>query len=294
MVVTGPTAVGKSAVAHHIAKKCQGCIVSADSMMVYRSMDIGTAKPTIEERREVPHIGLDCVPPSSPFSVGDWLCAVRKGLKALKPDTPVIVAGGTGLYIKALLEGLESTPSDPSVRRKYAEIYAHGGTEALQREAKRRGIDLPAGDAMNPRRLARALERDDHLSSGAESTRLSEAIMPICDVYVLSMDRAKLFGRILARTKKMFESGLIEEAASLPMGSTARQAIGYREALAVQRGEMSIEEAIETVSVKTRQYAKRQETWLRHQFSAKWLEIGDGETVEEIASRLPVPGPMPA
>lgn len=289
LIIAGPTAIGKSAVAQYLAEKTGAVIVSADSMLVYRGMDIGTAKPSKEERSRVRYIGLDCVEPNEPFSVGDWLVVVREGLATCAPDTPIIVTGGTGLYIKALIQGLDSSQSDPSVREHYSVIFENEGIEGLRREMDARGVVVPASDIDNPRRLLRALERAE-----AGVVASSEPIMPGARVFCLTMDRELLAKRIRRRIEIMFDEGLIEEtmqifgsaSVSPEYAPTAAGAIGYAEAQAFSRGELTREEAIEAIALRTRHLAKRQFTWFRHQLPVTWIEISPDDSVETVAARI--------
>ena len=370
LVVAGATATGKTAVAQWIAERTGAAIVSADSMLVYRGMDVGTAKPTREERARVRYIGLDCVGTDEPFSVGDWLEAVRRGLSELPPETPIIVAGGTGLYIKALLQGLDSSPSDPEVRARYQELFRQGGLDALRREIDARGIAVPPGDAANPRRLARALERaeiaggmpcpqplpcpqysprprsghpplgggmefgtgplregagaegdwgstaggvvQNEPASVAQPAGLPQAaerpatsphgsvagiFPPDTRVFCLDMPRDALAERIRLRVRAMFAGGLVEEAVRLfglnpsggEVGPTASGAIGYAEALAYARGELTRDEAEERIAARTRQLAKRQLTWFRHQLQVEWVAVGPRDDAAMLAAKLAGP-----
>lgn len=295
-IIAGATATGKSAVAQLLAERSGAAIVSADSMLVYRGMDVGTAKPTPEERSRVRYIGLDCVEPGERFSVGDWLERVAEGVAALPPETPLIVAGGTGLYIKALLEGLDSEPSNPEIRKKVKALHESGGIEALRAEMERRGATVPPGDAANPRRLMRAIERaasggkvDGHSTPDIRHTDLRSRFAEAAR-FCLDMDRDALAARIEKRARAMFDDGIVEEALAIfgdgTASETASGAIGYAEALAFARGELSREEAIGRVAVRTRQLAKRQRTWFRHQFGATPVHVAAGDTAEAVAARI--------
>ena len=309
-VLIGPTAVGKSAVAQWIAERTGAAILSADSMLVYRGMDIGTAKPTPAERGSVPYFGIDCVDPGQPFSTGDWLSFVRRQLEgqngigggagveppsvALRGDGrtefSLIVAGGTGLYVKALLCGLDAPPSDPAARARWTALFESGGLSAL-----RAAVDanpaaralLPNSDLANPRRLIRALERAEagDVPSGDGRTVFGQSVAG------LTMPREMLAARIERRIDKMFADGLVEEAvavreASGGLSSTACGAIGYAEALAVADGKMSRAEAAERIAARTRQLAKRQFTWFRHQLRVEWVEVGEADTPATIGPKV--------
>lgn len=292
LIIAGPTAIGKSAVAQYLAEKTGAVIVSADSMLVYKGMDIGTAKPSLEERSRVRYIGLDCVNPNEPFSVGDWLASVRDGLASCSPDTPIIVTGGTGLYIKALLNGLDAQPSDPKIREHFTAVFDSEGIDGLHREMDARGVTVPLGDVDNPRRLLRALERFE--SGDCDSASSSPPLMAGAKVYCLTMDRELLAKRIYKRIEIMFDEGLLEETQRIfgnlgvntEFAPTAAGAIGYAEALAFSRGEISRDEAIETIALRTRHLAKRQFTWFRHQLPVEWVEVFPGDSVESMAERI--------
>lgn len=297
LIIAGCTATGKSAVAQLVAERTGAAVVSADSMLVYRGMDIGTAKPSAAERGAVRYIGLDCVEPGERFSAGDWLKCVEAGIAALPEGTPLVVAGGTGLYIKALLEGLDAPPSDAAARAAARAIFEEGDVAALQAEVARRGIAVPPGDAANPRRLMRALEKSMAGESGMEPSKaadgnrgLSSAIVRNARCFLLEMDRDALAERIAARARKMFDDGIVEEALRIfgdgKASETAAGAIGYAEALAFARGEITREEAIGRTAARTRQLAKRQRTWFRHQLAAVPVGIAPSDTPATIAARL--------
>ena len=348
-VLVGPTAVGKSAVAQWIAERVGAAILSADSMLVYRGMDIGTAKPTPEERGEVPYFGIDCVDSGEPFSTGAWLSFVLRQLAEYEggkreegrgkreqgagnreegmgvcsqmsaeetspishPLSPIsylassgapqlIVAGGTGLYVNALLNGLDAQPSNPAARARWTALFESGGLSAL-----RAAVDanpaaralLPDSDLANPRRLIRALERAESSNRRIveSSNRLHSSTPPLphSSTFVagLTMPRDRLAARIMTRIDKMFKEGLVEEAiavreASGGLSSTACGAIGYAEALAVADGKMTRAEAIERIAARTRQLAKRQFTWFRHQINVEWVEVGESDTPATLGPKI--------
>ena len=313
-VLIGPTATGKSAVAQWIAERTGAAILSADSMLVYRGMDIGTAKPTPAERGSVPYFGIDCVDPGQPFSTGDWLSFVHRQLAANEgmengkwkmenssgSHSPfLIVAGGTGLYVKALLFGLDAPPSDPAARARWTALFESGGLPALRAAVDANPVAralLPDSDLANPRRLIRALERADSSDrtslstpSGAGRSPSGQMVSPA--VAGLTMPRAMLAARIERRIAKMFADGLVEEAvavreASGGLSSTACGAIGYAEALAVADGKMSRAEAAERIAARTRQLAKRQMTWFRHQLNVEWVEVDESDTPSTIGPKV--------
>ena len=290
--LAGATATGKSAVAQWIAERHGAAILSADSMLVYRGMDIGTAKPAPAERGAVPYIGLDCVEPGDSFSTGAWLECVRRGLGALSPPRPVIAVGGTGLYFRALLAGLDGAPADPARRRHWQELFASEGLEGLWRALDALGdaVSLPPGERDNPRRCIRALEHAEAAAtSGASAASRPSPDHPRPPIVALRLPRDQLHARIERRVRRMFADGLVAEAVALrrqqPLSATALQGIGYAEALALADGIMSPGEAIERVAARTRQLAKRQMTWFRHQAEVHWIDITD-DTPVPVAARL--------
>ena len=292
-ILVGPTAVGKTAVAQWLAEQSGCSILSADSMLVYRGMDIGTAKPTAVERGGVPYFGIDCVAPGAPFGTGEWLAYVAKERKARPKDAarPLIVAGGPGLYVKALLEGLDSpVASDPAERAKWNDFFAREGIDGLKRAVVERHCEalLAPSDRENPRRLIRALERAAAGETSRGEWKTAPERVPVAG---LLMDRGVLNNRIWRRIEKMFADGLVEEALSVrassgSLSSTACKAIGYEEALAVADGTMGQEEAMERIAARTRRLAKHQMTWFRHQMAVEWVEVKDGESPESVGARV--------
>ncbi|MGA0334018.1 MAG: tRNA (adenosine(37)-N6)-dimethylallyltransferase MiaA, partial [Kiritimatiellia bacterium] len=276
--LSGPTASGKTAAAHLLAEKMNLRLLSVDSMMVYRGMNIGTAKPTPGEISRYSYAGLDLVEAGSRFSTGSWLHRVSAQLD----ERPTLAVGGTGLYFRGLIDGLSpelpATDAPPSalpvteLQRRIASL----NPDALQKIA----------DPGNPRRLERALQ-------------WLEAGNPLPDQWdekagfplpVLRLEVEELNRRIYQRAKMMLEQGLLEETRQLSeqglLTGTAAQAIGYGEALKVLQGEWSPEQALEQIATRTRRYAKRQRTWFRNQMDARWIDIGPGENPEFIADKI--------
>jgi tRNA dimethylallyltransferase len=277
-ILIGPTASGKSSVAQLLAGQAGAPLVSADSMNIYRGMDIGTAKPGAAERGAVPTFGIDVADPAEAFSVGDWLNAVKPAFFQCLEKTP-IVAGGTGLYVKCLLSGLDKLPAADEKLRIRAEKMT---IEELQAEAKKTapGAYEALADKRNPRRLIRLLEHGG-ISGGWKKERPG-----VTGLYV---ERDVLHKRIAARVEKMYAAGLIEEARGLmgpELSTTARHAIGYAEAFAVLRGNMTEAEAKEKTVIRTRQLAKRQMTWFRHQFRVEWVNTADFPNLGELAAEI--------
>ena len=289
--LVGPTASGKSAVAQYLALLGHPTrpILSADSMTIYRGMDVGTAKPEAADRAAVPSFGFDLVDPDRPFSVGDWLAAIRAAAPAIAAcGAPPIVVGGTGLYVKCLTEGLDSAPTDP-VHRAAAETLLNAeGLEALQAAARALNPAEFAKlrDPENPRRVVRAYEL---LASGQPLPVVEERPRPKLAGLALAPD--ELRARIARRARQMFAYGLVEEVRALrakypALSDTARHAIGYEEAARVLDGQLPEEEAIRLVAIRTGQYAKRQMTWFRHQADVVWIEVGPRDGIERLAGKV--------
>lgn len=290
-ILVGPTASGKSAVALHLALLARPPrpILSADSMTVYRGMDLGTAKPDAAERAAVPMFGLDLADPGQPFSVGDWLAALRAAAPAIAAGgAPPIVVGGTGLYVKCLTEGLDSAPSDPARRAAAEDLLARLGLEALQAATRALNPEQYARlrDPENPRRLVRAYEL---LAAGQPLPAAEERPRP--KLAGLRLPPEELRARIARRARQMFARGLIEEVRALraqypALSATARHAIGYDEAALVLDGRISEEEAIRRTALRTGQYAKRQLTWFRHQADVVWIDVGPRDDTERLAHKV--------
>jgi len=288
-LLVGATATGKTAVAQILAERLRSVVISADAMLVYRGMDIGTAKPTPQERGAVPYFGMDLVDPSEPFSAGAWLQSAKAVFRA-SPTPPPLVVGGTGLYIRALLRGLDVPASDPEARKRWQALLDAEGVPGLQRALVARNPQTlkTVADPFNPRRLIRALER---LDAGNDSADRGDACSAASVIVGLRMPRPLLQRRIRARAERMFDLGLAEEIRSLrarfPVWSdTARAAIGYAEAAAWIDGRMSRADAVERTVVRTRQLAKRQETWFRHQARVVWVDTTGLESAAWIADRV--------
>ncbi len=289
--LVGPTASGKSAVAQYIAEQTGAAVLSADSMLVYRGMDIGTAKPLPSRRGRVRYLGMDLVSPSDVFNVWLYRQAVLEQLVRLPPGQEVLVAGGSGLYVKALTGGLDDTAGQPAGRARWEARLAAEGVEGLQavlRACKPAALERLA-DARNPRRLIRALERSENEASAPGSATGGRPL----DVPVLAglqVEPALLNARIEQRVAVMYATGLLNEVAGLlaagDLSPTARQAIGYAEAIAVLSGQCNREEAMVRTATRTRQLAKRQRTWFRHQARVIWVDVREADTVESIAAQV--------
>ncbi len=282
LVICGPTASGKTKLAVELALRHGGEVVSADSMQVYRGMDIGTAKPTREEMRGVPHHMLDVADPAEDYSVARYVAAASACVDDILARGKLpILAGGTGLYIDSLLAGVDFAPFTGGCREKLRERAAAEGIDALYAELKRidpqRWAKLHLNDE---KRILRALEV--WYETGETITdhdARTMALPPRYEALTLALNyesRADLWTRIDARVDEMLSAGLEEEVRALlargvPRGATAMQAIGYKElAAALDRGGSAAQAAAE-VKLRSRQYAKRQISWFRRSGWAKWI-----------------------
>lgn len=290
--LVGPTASGKTDVIHELAGTFGAGVISADAMMVYREMDIGTAKPGTNERGTIPYAGIDLADPDQAFSAFNYLTSVEHEMTAKRQTEQWLIAGGTGLYVKCLLAGLEESDGpNAELRQEGEQVLAIQGFEALKKWCRNRipGIDanLPAGDAENPRRWIRAVER-----GGSAVKEVSAFQVPgETKIAGLMWSRPELEKRIRHRVDAMYDRGLVDEVEMLRnkydvLSPTAAKAIGYAEAGELLDGTITRSEAIERTNIRTRQYAKRQMTWFRNQFHTQWIELTPGDTIHEIARRV--------
>jgi len=293
ILITGPTATGKSAVALALAERIGGEIVSVDSMQVYRGLDLGTAKPSPEERARIPHHLVDIVGLAEVFDAAKFVVLATGALQDIQARgrTPIL-CGGTGMYFNAWLNGLGSAPPPDAALR--AELEAKPLPELLDELARTDPVTFDEIDLENRRRIVRAVEvvrltgRPFSLQRAAWPER---APALAGRSFGLVRDRDVLRRRIDARVEAMFSGGLIDETRALltqGLGEnrTAMQAIGYRQVVDHLRGERSRLETIDLVKTKTRQFAKRQLTWFRGQLDLEWIEIGSGGSVDDTAGRI--------
>lgn len=273
IVITGPTATGKSKLGVMLARDLRGEIVSADSMQIYKYMDIGTAKPTPEEMGGVPHHMIDCVSPFEPYSVSLYVRDAAKCCEDIlrRGKTPVIV-GGTGLYIESLISGRDfcAAPEDRKLREELSRDYDETGGEAmLQRLSK---YDPDRAQKLHPndkKRVVRALEIALAGERISEHDRRTQESAPRFDAKFIVLgcqNRQDLYDRIDGRVDGMMEAGLVREVQSLldmglTPGHTSMQAIGYKEICEALEGRTTLPEAVETVKRQSRRYAKRQISW---------------------------------
>ena len=293
VVVAGPTAAGKSGVAIDLALELGAEIVNADSMQVYRYLDIGTAKPSLADRARVPHHLLDVVPPDVPYSAGRYAREARIAAAQIHARRcPVLLSGGTGLYLRAFLEGLIEDEGDPELRRalerEAAQAVREGDAERLHRRLIE--VDRNAAARIHPhdlRRTVRALELASRHGAPASELRARHAFhdQPYRVLYlVLDPGREALDRRIDARAAAMLEAGLLRECRALVergYGAELRplQAIGYRHILPVVEGRDTLVNALAAMQHDTRRFARRQRTWFRAVRNARWLHPDDREGI---------------
>lgn len=293
VILAGPTAVGKSAVAIELAQLLNGEIVSVDSMQVYRGLDIGTAKPSRDERQSIAHHLIDIVDLQQGFDAAKFVEWVGPILAEIEGRGRLaILCGGTGLYFNAWLNGLGTSPAPDPVLR--AELEALPLAELLDELARKDLVTFDQIDVENRRRVVRAVEvirLTGKPFSGQRATWPERAPALAGRSFGLRRSREDLHRRIGRRVEAMFRAGLIEETRQLLShglldNRTAQQAIGYRqvqEHLAGERGKL---ETIELVTTKTRQFSKRQFTWFENQMDLEWMDIGVEETPKVTAERI--------
>jgi len=290
--------VGKSGTALALAKEIGGEIVSADSRKIYKYMDIGTAKPTQEKRKEIPHHLLDLIEPDEEFSAGRFGEEADKVIPRIceRGRVPLLV-GGSGLYVVAATEGLFSGPAaDKDRRRRWKEEAKESGILCLYE--KLRKIDPPAASRIHPHdlvRIIRALEVYEETGRPISSLqcRGNRGKSKDYNLIIIGLNRPRenLYQRIEQRVERMFAQGLVKEVRNLLNQGygedlVSMQGLGYKEVSAYLRGEFDENEAMRLLKRNTRRYAKRQLTWFRKDERIQWLDINENETPEEVATRI--------
>lgn len=294
LAIVGPTAVGKSALAMAVAERAGAEIVSGDALQVYRGFDVGTAKPSTAERARVPHHVVDVLDPTERFSAGRFVTMARAALDEIAGrGRPALIVGGSGLYLRALLEGIAPLPPvDPSLRAELDRRLETEGLAALRRELERldpaTAARLGSGDRQ---RILRALEvvlaTGRPLSRWLADRPFGREPLPARRVG-LTLPRALLYDRIEARVRRMCDAGWLDEVRRLlsegvPREAPAFQAIGYAQWVRHLAGELDEGEAFRRIVIATRRYAKRQETWFRRETNVEWC---DARNTTELAERL--------
>ena len=292
IVICGPTASGKTSLGIELANKINGEIISADSMQIYKDMDIGSAKPTKEERAQAVHHLIDFVSPDKRYSVADFKRDATNEIENIikKGKTPIIV-GGTGLYINSLIYNIDFKEEKTDLEyRKELDKFSN---EELYEKAQE--IDKEATNKISQndrKRLMRILEI--YHTTGKTKTELEKdsrkKVKYDYKIFVLNMDREKLYERINLRVDKMIEEGLIDEVKNLLQKyksfPTAFQGLGYKETADYLNGNLTKEEMIDKIKQESRRYAKRQLTWFRRYKNAIWLEAGNPENVKIIMEEI--------
>jgi len=285
LVLSGPTASGKTAIALSLARAFPLDIVSADSMQVYRGMDIGTAKPTFAQRAEVPHHLVDVADPDEKFSAGRFVAEAEKAISGIRKKGRLpLVAGGTGMYIRSLLRGLDALPADPAVRARLTRRWEEDGGKTLYGELKR--IDPVSAEKIHPSdraRIVRSLEVAEitgEPSSARKASWVSGGSRYRVLFLVLSIEREELYRRIDRRVEEMFRAGLVEEVKGLLARGYGRDlasmgALGYRHVLSHLLDGIPRGQTVDQMKRDTRRYAKRQVTWLSGETGVVRLEGGE-------------------
>ncbi len=299
IVIVGPTGSGKTALSLDLARAYDGEIVSCDSVAVYREFEIGTAKPSREERACVPHHLIDVADPAEEFTAGEYSRVARAAIADItrRGKLPIVV-GGTGLYLRALLEGLFPGPQrSEELRERLRERAARRGNEYLHRILKR--LDAAAATVIHPNDASKTI-RAIEVSLAAKQP-MTEAWKrgrdPLTGYEILRIginpERQKLYDRINHRAAQMFENGLIEETRSLRAkygdgrSVFALRSLGYRQAAQFLNGELTKEQAIAAAQQGHRNYAKRQMTWFRRETNVEWIdEFGDSQSAKIRAEQL--------
>lgn len=284
LVIVGPTGAGKSAMSIAVAERVGGEVVTADSTQVYRGCDIGTDKPTVAERRGVPHHGLDIADPHAGFTVAEYVAHAERALADIHARGRVpILSGGTGLYIQGVLEpwGFARTPPDEALRARYYALAAQEGNAAVH--ARLAGVDAESAAAIHPnnlKRVVRAIEVYELTGQPLSHWKRLDAERPPryqARIVGLTLPRPLLYQRIDERVHAELAKGLLDEVkrlldAGVPPDSQAMHGLGYRQLIPVVRGEVPLEAAVYNLQRDTRHLARRQFTWFRRMQAVEWLD----------------------
>lgn len=287
IIIAGPTAVGKTEYAIEIAKVVNGEIVSADSMQLYKYMDIGSAKPSGEELSQIKHYLVDQIDPREKFSVVQYQKLAKAAIREIfnKGKIPV-VSGGTGLYINSLMYEMDfaAPPSDEAFRKELETLAEQKGREYLH--SRLAELDSDAAARIHPNNVKKVIRAIEAAENGSKIRAFDKASVPAADYEVLlaglTRDRKELYERINRRVELLIEKGLVNEVSSLmQMGlgydDISMKGIGYKEIIGSLEGRYTLDEAIELIKKNTRHYAKRQLTWLRRYDNIKWFNLSSYE-----------------
>jgi tRNA dimethylallyltransferase len=298
VAIAGPTAAGKSELALYLAERLNGEVINYDSVQVYRGFDIGTGKLPYEDRRGIPHHLLDLLDPAEPFTAGDFRREAVKVLDEIrKRGSLPILAGGTGLYLRALLMGLfDGPPRSEELRARLRALAERRGREFVHRLLAK--LDPVTAARIDPRDLQKVIRSVEVclLAQQAISALHAQGREALKGYYCfkigLNPDRSELYSRIDRRVEKMFASGLLDETRRMMARLDAHAikglgSLGYRQAAAALRGEITIEEAVRDTQAATRHYAKRQMTWFRREPEIHWFAgFGDDPSVQHRAAEV--------
>ena len=300
IILVGPTAVGKTDLAVRLALELNGEILSADSMQIYKGMDIGTAKPSLEERKGIPHHLIDLVNPDEAFTVADFQTHYQRKLSELQEkNKTALLSGGTGLYVRAVTRGFDfpDPPGDPDLRDALRQKAAAEGNQALHRWLAE--VDPVSAEKIHPNDLKRVLRAlEVYIKTGIpfscqQKARTSE--LPANTIYIgITREREELYKRIELRVDKMLTAGLLEEVQGLLEKGygpelQSMQGLGYKELIPVLTGDSSLQDAVALLKKRTRHYAKRQLTWFRREPVERWFLLqkgGEEENFQKILKYL--------
>ena len=293
LAVVGPTASGKTALAIKLAQEFNGEIISGDSMQVYKNMDIGTAKPTIEEQAMAKHHLIDFIDPDKSFSVADYVNLAHDCIKDIIIRNKIpIIAGGTGLYINSLIDNIKftETESSPELREQLRDRIEKEGTQSLLDDLRQ--FDPDSADTLHPNnkgRIIRAIEiyrlTGITMTEHIKRSKLEGSPYNSCLIGLNFKNRQNLYDKINFRVDKMIEQGLIKEAEYVLKNiksPTAMQAIGYKEFIPYFNGDITLDQAIDNLKMNTRRYAKRQLSWFHRDDRINWLYWEDYKTADEL------------
>ena len=296
IVLVGATAAGKSEAALQLARRF-GCeIISGDSMCVYRGMDIGTAKPSASERRQIPHHLIDILDPGESFSVVDFQRLAAKAVEAVNKRGRIpLLVGGTGLYVQALLEGYQFNRTPKTQLREELQKAAEDADEpGLYRRLKEQ--DPQTASRLHPndrRRILRALEvvESEQQSISQDKKTGDPSLLYDGLIFGLSRERPELYRRIDMRVDAMFAAGLVDEvkrllSEGLPADCTGMQAIGYKEVVSHLRNGRTLDSTVAEIKQSSRRFAKRQLTWFRRMPYIRWIDVNEGHDVEETVTDM--------
>ncbi len=293
--IVGPTASGKTALSIALAEALHGEIISADSMQIYKGMDIGTAKPTESERRGILHHMIDIISPSESYSAARYVADATRAVEdvSARGHAPIIV-GGTGLYVDSLVKGTEfaAFEEDPRYRNELFALYEREGADVLHEMLKK--VDPERAASVHPnnvKRVIRALEvyKATKTTISEHDRRSQQEAAKYDAVYIGLMfsDREELYRRIDARVDKMIDDGLLSEvemllSSGIAENATSLQAIGYKELIPVCRGAKPLSDAVSELKQATRRYAKRQMTWFRRNEKINWIDVSKSKNFSDI------------